>query len=132
MSFQSLSVPGVVINGDKMSIVPNSFKYKGGEGETNVRAASTGGGAVQSVHSVNAEDKISQVMFDMFLTGDTDKLIREWSNAIGANTIEAVQSTNQGGITKTFTSMSLVNHVERDAGADGVVSLEFKGDPMIG
>jgi hypothetical protein len=131
MSLKTLSCPAVIINNETYPIVPNSFTYDGGEGEINVRAASSGGGSVQSVHSQNAETQIGKCKFDVFLTTTLDRSIAQWKEAIGANTIQAIQRNGSGGsVTLSFDSMSLVNAVERAAGADGVTSLEWAGDTM--
>ena len=49
----TLSVPTVIVNGETIKIVPNSFTYSGGEGEIKVRSASAGGYQSSSVHSQN-------------------------------------------------------------------------------
>ena len=129
----TLSVPSVIVNNETISIVPNSFTYNGGEGEINVRAASGGGNTIESVHSVNAENKIGKCMFDVYLTPDMDSRIRTWKNNVGQNVIQFVQRLSGGGsVTRSFSRMSLMNDVERQASSDGVVSLEFAGDPMAG
>jgi len=126
-----LSTPTVIINNDTYKIVPNSFMYDGGEGETNVRAASSGGGNVESVHSIDAESKIGVCKFDIFLLPGVDKDIATWKENTGANSIQAVQKAGTGeAITLSWDHMSLGPAVEREASADGVTSLEFKGDPM--
>lgn len=127
----TLSVPTIVINNETIKIVPNSFKYDGGEGEINVRSASEGGGASSSVHSENAETKIGMCSFEMFLTPDLDAKIAEWKESIGANAIQAVQRSQSGeSVTLSWDNMSLASSVEREASADGVVPFDFKGDPM--
>lgn len=129
----TLSVPSVIVNNETIAIVPNSFSYDGGEGEINVRAASGGGNTVESVHSVNAENKIGGCKFDVYLTPDMDSRVRTWKNQVGQNNIQFVQRISGGGnVTRSFSRMSLINQVERNASSDGVVSLEFKGDPMAG
>lgn len=129
----SLSVPSVIVNNQTIAIVPNSFSYDGGEGEINVRAASGGGNTVESVHSVNAEGKIGQCKFDVYLTPDVDSLIRTWKSQVGQNNVQWVQRLAGGGnFTRSMSRMSLASPVERNASSDGVVSLEFKGDPMAG
>lgn len=129
----TLSVPSVIVNNETIAIVPNSFSYDGGEGEINVRAASGGGNTVESVHSVNAENKIGGCKFDVYLTPDMDSRVRTWKNQVGQNNIQFVQRISGGGnVTRSFSRMSLINPVERNASSDGVVSLEFKGDPMAG
>lgn len=129
----TLSVPSVIVNNQTIAIVPNSFTYNGGEGEINVRAASGGGNTIESVHSVNAEGKIGKCKFDVYLTPDVDSLIRSWKNQVGQNNIQFVQRLSGGGnMTRSMSRMSLINDVERQASSDGVVSLEFAGDPMAG
>lgn len=129
----TLSVPSVIVNNETISIVPNSFTYDGGEGEINVRSSSGGGNTVESVHSVNAENKIGKCTFDVYLTPDMDSKIRSWKSQVGQNAVQVVQRLSGGGsVTRSFARMSLMNMVERQASSDGVVSLEFAGDPMTG
>ena len=129
----AISVPAVIVNNETISIVPNSFTYDGGEGEINVRSASGGGNTIESVHTVDAEGKIGKCSFDVYLTTDMDSRIRSWKNAVGQNVVQVVQRISGGGsVTRSFSRMSLMNQVERNASADGVVSLEFAGDPMAG
>ncbi len=132
MSLKTLSVPQISINNEAVRIVPNSLTYDGGEGEVAVRSASGGGRNSESVHSANAETFISKVMFDMYLTSDLDQNIAQWKEAIGNNSIQINQRPLGGGdaITLSFDGMSLTTPVERAASADGVVSLEWSGDPM--
>lgn len=127
---QTLSVPAILINNTNYSIVPNTFMYDGGEGEINVRAASGGGNNITSVHSVNAETKLSTVKFSIFLNEGVDADIATWKEAVGANVIQAIQKTATGSQTLSFDSMSLSTSVEREASADGVVALEWAGNPM--
>lgn len=127
----ALSAPSVIVNNQTIAIVPNSLKYDGGEGEISVRAASAGGGSITTVHTVNVETKIGKVMFDVYPDTEIDALISQWKENVGGNSIQAIQVNNNGkSVTLAWDNMSLVNSVERQASADGVVSLEFNGDPM--
>lgn len=130
---QTLSTPAIIVNNETYKIVPNSFMYDGGEPEINVRNASAGGGANSSVHSEDVETATGGCKFDIFLTQDVDRDIATWKSNIGANSIQAIQR-NSDGTSKTlsFDNISLVNKVEREASADGVVSLEWSGDQMSG
>lgn len=132
MAIKRLSVPQVLINDVAFRIVPNSFTYDGGEVEINVVAASIGNGQVESVHSENVEGAVSSCSFDVFLDEALDGNIATWKSSIGSNTIKIQQSaTGVGGsFSRTFAGMSLTNKVERNASADGVVSLEWMGDQM--
>lgn len=127
----TLSVPTVIINNETYKIVPNSFTYDGGEGEVNVRSASTGGGNGSSVHSQNAETQIGKCKFDVYTVIGLDADIAEWKENIGANSVQVIQRAPSGdAVTLSFDNMSLVNAVEREASADGVTSLEWEGDRM--
>ena len=131
MGNQTLSVPSILENNQTVQIVPNSFVYDGGEGEINVRSASAGAGASSSVHSEDAESQIGKCKYDVYLTPDVDARIATLKANIGSNTIQAIQRFADGtSTTLSWGNMSLVNAVEREASADGVVSLEFEGDSM--
>lgn len=132
MARVALSVPEILVNDEKVGIVPNSFTYDKGEAEVNVRASSTGNGGSESVHTVNAETAISEPMFNLYVTNENDERIRRWKENIGGNTIKAVQRVPNGNdIVLTFPGQSLTNKPSREASADGVVSCEFKGDQGI-
>lgn len=132
MARVALSVPEILVNDEKISIVPNSFTYDKGEAEINVRAASTGNGASESVHTVNAESAISEPMFSLFVTNENDERIRDWKENIGSNVLKAIQRVPGGrDIVLTFPGQSLTNKPTREASADGVLACEFKGDQGI-
>lgn len=123
----AISVPGISVNNDPISIVPNSFKFTMGKGETTVRAASAGGGSVQSVHTEDAESKIGKMSWEMYVTTETMKSVSGWKNAIGANYVAAQQPASSplsGG------NMSMVNDPDFEASADGKVEIQFEGDPL--
>lgn len=128
---RALSVPQVTINNENFRIVPNSLVYDGGEGEINVRAASGGGNNIESIHTVNAETKISKVMFDVYLTAELDANIARWKEQVGTNSVGFSERLGNGELVpRSFDNMSLTPSIERNASADGVTSLEFMGDPM--
>jgi len=132
MARVALSVPEILVNDEKISIVPNSFTYDKGEPEITVRAASAGNGGSESVHTVNAESAFSEPSFSVHVTNENDARIRQWKDNIGANVIKAVQRVPGGNdIVLTFPGQSLTNKPSREAAADGVTSLEFKGDQGI-
>ena len=132
MAFKSISVPAVRVNDDLIRVVPNSFVYDGGEGEITVRSASAGSGNSETVHSENAEAQIGKCKFSVYLIADTDSDIVKWKKNIGANVIKVdQQNVNGASFIRVFPGQSLMNAVERNAAADGVVDLEFEGDKMI-
>jgi hypothetical protein len=127
----AISAPSVSINNETLAIVPNSFVYDGGEGEISVRAASAGGSRAESVHAINAETMISKVTFELYPTPDLDEKIRRWKRQVGGNVIQITQVLQNGqSIARTFQHQSLMNPIERNASADGTVSLEWSGDQM--
>lgn len=129
MARVALSVPEILVNDEKIAIVPNTFTYDKGEAEINVRAASTGNGGSESVHTTNAETAFSEPMFSVYPTNENDDRIRDWKSNIGGNVIKAVQRVQNGSdIVLTFPGQSLTNKPSREASSDGVVALEFKGD----
>ena len=127
MGNKALSVPGISVNNVPIGIVPNSFKFRLGKGETNVRGVSLGGGASTSVHSENAEKKIGMMGWKMYITDDNIALIAGWKQLIGANVITATQPTTSP---KTGLFMSMTNDPDFEASADGTVEVMFEGDPL--
>ncbi len=126
-----LSTPSIIVNNDVWAIVPNSFKYAGGEPEISVRSASAGGGTSSSVHAINAETQIGKCSFDMYLTSDLDSKIAVLKENVGSNAVAAVQKFSDGtSVVLSFNNMSVTNIVEREASADGVTSIEMEGDAM--
>lgn len=127
----TLTNAAVIINGDKIKIVPNSLSYDAGEGEINVRAAVLGD-EITSVHSYNAETAISMVEFSVFTTPDIDQLVATWKANIAGNTIGFTQKLKDGrSAARTFAYCSLTGAVKRETGADAVTALEWKGDQMF-
>lgn len=127
MANRALSVPGVSVNNTPISIVPNSYKFTRGDGETTVRAASSGGGGVVSVHTEDAESKIGKMSWEMYVTPETIELIAGWKAGIGENFVSA----QQVGITPiSGSNMSMTNDPDFEASADGKVEVMFEGDPL--
>lgn len=123
----ALSVPGLAVNNAPISIVPNSFSFKLGKGETTVRAASAGGGAVDVVHTENAETKIGTMKWEMYVTNETKQLIAGWKDNLGSNFISA-QQPGQAPI--SMGTASMVNDPDFEASADGTVEVEMQGAPI--
>ena len=125
-----ISTPTIQVNGDTVGIVPNSFKYKPGDGEIKVRAASTGGGSTRAVHTQDAEMMYSVAEFSMHTTKANIDLARLWKSRVAGNTIRA---SHKGGVgtnsfTENFAYMSVTNELDFEAGADGTFKIEVAGD----
>ena len=125
-----LSVPAVIINNETIKIIPNTFVYDGGEGEVKVFATSAGGNSIETVHAVDAESKIGKAKFDVRTTSDIDSKIAVWKSRIGTNSVMWTQEVEGKYYTWSIDGASLVNVIEREATADGKVSLEWEGNPM--
>jgi hypothetical protein len=122
--------PTVRVNDVTISIVPNTANSVGGRGEVNVRAASAGGNAITTVHTSNAETKIGKMTFDVYVTVENERNIVEWQSNIGRNTVSMIENFSDGSTaSETLVNASLMNDPEKQKTSDGVISLEFAGDP---
>lgn len=129
---QALANPSVRINNVTVSIVPNSFVPNLGLGEINTRSASAGGNSVEPVHTVNAETKISTWTFEVYPTPDNIKSIAEWKNNVGRNAISAIEDLgDDGALTLSLTTASLINDPDLNLSSDGTISLEWKGAQTV-
>jgi hypothetical protein len=124
---KGLSVPGVSVNNIPIGIVPNSFKFRLGKGDTNVRAASQGGGSVTSIHTEDAEKKIGMMGWKMYITDEVIAWVATWKELVGLNVITAVQPATAP---KVAQHMSMTNDPDFEASADGTVEIIFEGDPL--
>jgi hypothetical protein len=123
----AISTPAIVVNNTPVGIKPNSFTYTEGFGERNVRTASAGGSAKETVVSENVETQMSTVKFTLFTTTDNLTLARQWANNKSSNVIEASDT----GFTRSFTNAIITNDFEVNAGVDGEFELEFKSDSAV-
>ncbi|MCK5019862.1 MAG: hypothetical protein KAS32_22575 [Candidatus Peribacteraceae bacterium] len=131
MSNEGLSVPTIKMNNEVVAILPNSYSFISGDGEVKVRAASTGGGAAVSTHTLDAETMVSVVKFSLLNTIDNMERVRDWKANFARNTHEAVQRGLDGkDIALAFRGMSVTNDPEIKAAADGVIEVELAGDKL--
>jgi hypothetical protein len=124
---QGFSVPGILVNNEPIAIVPNSFKFKLGRGETVVRSASTGGGGTQTIHTQNAEDRVGMFTFEMYVTPDTIESVNTWKSRTAANVVQAVQASQTP---LTLTEASMTNDPDFEATSEGKVEIIFSGDAI--
>lgn len=124
---KKLSKPTVKINNEPVPIVPNSFEYDEGEGETNVETESTGGGGVQIVTSDSAEDKFTSFKFDMHNTAENIKAARAWKQNPGGLSV----SFSEGDLSRNVGQVSVTNNYTVPLSSDGKISLEFAGSSAI-
>lgn len=127
----AISKPTVSINNNPIAIIPNSCKGDEGEGETNVRATSAGGGAVELVISDNAEDKIGKVSFDIANTMENIDLARGWKKNPGKNVVQITGEVGGKVFSRVYTQASITNNYEFELSSDGKLSLEWAGTQPI-
>lgn len=127
---RALTTPSIVVNNESIAIVPDSFKYTPGFGETNMRPQSSGGANVQMVKSTNAETKKSTVKFALLPIKINTDHVDDWQDngKADGNGIEA----SDGPFAVAFRNMYMTNDPERNLSSDGVIELEFEGSPIIG
>lgn len=123
--FSAISTPTIQVNNETISIVPNSFKYKNGRGERNIRTSSAGGSAADVIFTENAETKKSMVTFELPNTPGNISLVEDWQDLLNANAITA--SDNNQNFTKSFANMAVINDPEVSLSQDGNISIEFEG-----
>jgi hypothetical protein len=124
----AISKPTIIVNNNPVAIIPNSFKFTEGEGETTVRTQSTGGGGVEIVISDNAEDKTSKFSVELMNTKKNIELARGWKKNPGVNVVE---SNGQGGFNRIFNASSITNDYEVELSTDGKLSLEWSSEQAL-
>lgn len=121
----------VIVNNEVVAVVPNSVKFTEGFGEQKVRAASVGGGKVETVHARDLESSLSKVMFELMTTIGNVKLARSWKANFAQNVIQVSGSTPDGDINRTFTNATITNDYEVEIGSEGNISIEAMANPAI-
>lgn len=121
------------LNGTPTLYVPNTLTVKLGLGTTNVRTE-VNGSVTETVHSDDATERKSMVKFDVIpkdLDSDIQplRLISSLKQNTGSNSIQLV--SQNGNVVITLSKQSLINDPEANLSSDGVISLEFEGDPAI-
>jgi hypothetical protein len=130
----AISNPEIVINGQPVPIVPNSFSYDEGEPEKNVRAAVIGDSVTQEF-SKNQEEAFSNFKFSMYPSADNLDLIRTWEKADNTNTVTSTAGEVVSGVEKTwrrtFKNASISNKVDKPVGFDAVIEINWKSDAAV-
>ena len=108
-----ISAPTVIVNNEPVAIVPNTLVYTEGKGEQNVRAASTGGGAVEQVFSDNVENNFSMVQFEVFNDANSIKSARAWKSNRNLNVVQIAGTAPDGtSVERTFQNAAILNDYE--------------------
>lgn len=130
----ALSNPELVINGEPVPIVPNSFEYDEGEAEKMVRAAVIGSSVTQEF-SKNVEEAFSGFKFSIYPSADNIDKSREWekndnTNTVTATAVEVVNGTEKTW-RRTFKNATVADTVKKPLGADTVIELNWKSDAAV-
>lgn len=121
-----LGNPTVRINNDPIWIIPNSFEYDEGEGETTVETQASGTD-IDIVTSDSAEDKMSTFKFDVTNTQDNIERLRGLKKNPGNNVVDV----SEDGLTKVFTQASITNSYTVELKSTGKITVEWKSRPAI-
>lgn len=127
---KALSNATIIIDDDVISIIPDTLKYNIGRGEKKVRSLSSGGNSIDLVISEDATTKLGKVMFSMPSTTETEDLVDAWDAKYASGEGCTIQISDAAN-TKSFRRMFLVNNPETDASSEGVIEIEFTGQPII-
>lgn len=128
----ALANASVVINNEPVAIVPNSLKFTEGKGEQNMRAASSGGGAVEQVFSSNVETNFSMVSFELYNDIDSIETARAWKTLTNQNSVNVSGTTPNGKtLSRSFSQAAILNDYEVELGSDTTFEIEFKSNPAV-
>lgn len=123
----TLANPSVQVNDAAIKILPNSLAFKGGKGNTNLRAQSSGGDAVDIVKTVDAETKKGMVKFSMITTKENIEFLKGWQNDDSGVTIDL----SDQDFNESFEQMHVMEDPEIGTGADGSTEITFEGPPAV-
>ena len=124
----ALSGMTFIINNDIWAYVPNSLKFKEGHPERSVNPQVVGDGAVENEVSENYETLKGSVTVDLKTTTENEIKVNRVQRNFDQNLIKLV---SPDGKTRVFENAVVINDPEFDAGADGVVTVEFESKPAV-
>lgn len=123
----ALTNPTIMVNGDVVAIVPNSFEYRDGYGDRNTRAQTTGGGYVEQVITEDVETQVGYVKFSLLSTTENIEKYDTWLQNIDANAIEV----SAPGLSKQYARMCIMSENSKPGGQDAQFDVEFSGSKAI-
>jgi len=123
---QGLSDSTLYVNNELIPYEPNSLKYEDGVPERKVNPQVVGGGATTNVTNDDFTTAMGKVTFDMKSTSINEILEGDWKANFENNVVRIVSTD---GVSRVFQEAVVVNKVEVDLGADGVISIEFNSLP---
>ena len=130
----SISNPELVINGEPIAIVANSFKYDEGTSAKNVRAAVVGTVVTQDF-SEDFSEAFSTFSFQVHATVDILEKLRQFEALKNTNTVSATGVETVAGVEQTwarsFTGASISEKPELPLGFDSVIEVNWKADAAV-
>ena len=125
---QGNNVIELVINNKPIAFVPNTLKFKTGQGEQVVRTQASGSN-IEIVTYDNLETNKSMVMFDVFNTNENIQNAIEWKSLAGLIAVTLSGPNLTTGF--TFQQMTFINDFEIELISEGVISVELEGLPVV-
>ena len=119
--------PTIMINGEVVAYVPNSFAYRDGYGERNSRTETTGNGNVEQVITEDVETQTGYVKFTLNSKTENIKKYDRWMQNRDANAIEI----SHPGLNKQFSRMTVMSEADKTGGQDATFDVEFSGSQAI-
>lgn len=123
----TLTNPTIMVNGQAVSYVPNSFAHKNGYGSRNVRTETTGPGQVSQVITEDVESQKGYVKFTLNSTTENFDYYDQWLQNIDANAIEV----SAPGLNKSYSRMAILEEVEKTGGQDATFDVIFEGSKAV-
>lgn len=127
--YQTLSQPSVYVNGELLSVIPNSVSQTQ-PGDRTVRAVSSGAGSSDVVFGLDATTLKGRVSFALPVTAGNVSRIEQWSELANELTPVPISVTTPARQT-SYERMMLVEAPEQGYEAEGQVELTFEGTRPI-
>lgn len=122
-----LTLPTIEINGVTMPLVPNSAIYIKGDGRTEVKAATVGGGTAIPVFLADKTEAVGCVKFKIYPTAEAINVVEDARESGNDN---VVLLTDQG-FSKTSNNMKVgTEDIEYELGVDAEIEVICKGSQV--
>ncbi|MBK2125551.1 hypothetical protein [Fangia hongkongensis] len=129
MSQVAVVAPSLIINGEVVSIVPNSLSVKYGTGERKVKTQSQGGKQVETVIMQDVESAFGTIKFKIYNTEANVSQVRTIIDNLNNNLVQFVSSE---GISGTMQRSIVTNDPEFGFGSDQETEIEMSGNQIAG
>ena len=124
---QALLNPNIVINGETILYKANSFSYKDGFGERNVRSQTAGPGAIVNIVTEDIETQRGMCKFTLISTEENVERLRQWQSNLDNNAITA----SQGGFSRAFNNAIIISDSDVTGGVDAEFEVSFESDRAV-